>query len=58
MEGRVNRVSLKWRAAAALVAFGATSSIVWAMSDYAYPVALQYQVGQLARTLHWAACAS
>ena len=54
----MNRVNLKWRVVAAVLALGTTSSIVWAMSDYAYPRVLQYQVGELARTLHWAACAS
>ena len=54
----MNRVGLKWRVAAAVLAFGTTGSIVWAMSDYAYPTAPEYQVGQMARTLHWASCAS
>jgi len=54
----MNRVSLKWRFAAALAAIGTTASVVWAMSDYAYPVEPQYEVGQMARTLHWSSCAS
>lgn len=54
----MNRVSLKWRIAAAVLAFGTTCSIVWAMSDYAYPAAAEYQIGQMARTPHWASCPS
>lgn len=54
----MNRINLKWRVAAAVLAFGATGSIVWAMSDYAYPTQPEYQVGEMARTLHWASCPS
>ena len=57
-EDLMNRVSLKWRFAAAVAAIGTTASVVWAMSDYAYPVEAQYEVGQMARTLHWSSCAS
>ena len=54
----MNRVSLKWRVVAAVLAFGTTGSIVWAMSDYAYPAAVEYQIGEMARSLHWASCPS
>jgi len=52
----MNRVSLKWRFVAAVMAIGTTASVVWAMSDYAYPVTPDYEVGQMARTPYWASC--
>jgi len=51
-------LSLKLRLGAALLAFGASSSIVWAMSSYAYPEAPPFIWGELARGVHWGACSS
>ena len=48
-------LSLKLRLAAAVLALGASSSIVWAMSSYAYPDAPPLVWGQLA---HGRACSS
>lgn len=50
--------SLKTRLGAALLALGATSSIVWAMSSYAYPEAPPFMWGELAHGVHSPACSS
>lgn len=50
--------SRKLRLGAALVALATTSSIVWAMSSYAYPQAPQYTWGEMARMAILRACTS
>jgi hypothetical protein len=52
------RIKLGWRVLAAVVALGATTSVVWGMSNYAYPQSVEYLMGELAGTVHWGACPS
>jgi hypothetical protein len=54
----VARIAPKLRLGAALAALGATSSIVWAMSGYAYPQDAAPAADLYARTAHQHACTS
>jgi hypothetical protein len=51
-------ISLSLRLAAAAAALGASSSIVWAMSSYAYPAEPPFTPAELARMAHFGACTS
>ena len=54
----MKRISLTVRFAAAAAALGASSSIVWAMSSYAYPAQPEFTPAELARMAHLHACTS
>jgi hypothetical protein len=54
----VKTLSLKLRFGAALLAVGASTSIVWSMSSYAYPETPTFIWGELAHRVYAGACSS